>query len=178
VTPAPVREHMRPGPVVVRADAPIAVAVDLLRTRKIRHLPVVDDGGRLVGIVTDRDLRQLVFDPRIQEALGDATLSLAGLTVREVMTWGVVSVRPDADLRAAARLMRERKIGALPVVEDGLVVGILTETDVLAAFETILGDRVTSVRPLDAAPAAGEPYDYGFALRAAAEPEANEGTVD
>ena len=176
VQPAPVREHMRPGPVVVRADAPIAVAVDLLRTRKIRHLPVIDGAGRLVGIVTDRDLRQMIFDPRILDMLGDATLTLAGFTVREVMTWGVVSVRPDADLRAAARLMRESKIGALPVVEDGVVVGILTETDVLAAQEKILGDRVTTVRPLAAAPAGGEPYDYGFPLPAGAASEANEGT--
>jgi len=54
--PMPVRDWMHRDPVVVRADAPIAVATDLLRTRKIRHLPVVDGRGRLVGIVTDRDL--------------------------------------------------------------------------------------------------------------------------
>ncbi len=73
----PVRQWMRHDPVVVRADVSTAVAVDLLRTRKIRHLTVVDAGGRLVGIVTDRDLRQIVFDPRIGEALGEATLTLA-----------------------------------------------------------------------------------------------------
>jgi acetoin utilization protein AcuB len=169
---------MKRGPVVVRADAPIAVAVDLLRAGKIRHLPVVDGAGRLVGIVTDRDLRQLVFDPWIQEALGDATLTLSALTVREVMTWGVVSVRQDTDLRAAARLMRERKIGALPVLEDGVVVGILSETDVLAALEKMLGDRLTTVRPLGAAAAGGEAYDYGFPVPGAAGTDRNEGTVD
>jgi acetoin utilization protein AcuB len=169
---------MSHDPVVVRADVPIAVAVDLLRTRKIRHLPVVDAGDRLVGIVTDRDLRQVAFDPRIAEALGDAALTLAALTVREVMTWGVISVRPDADLRVAARLMRERKIGALPVVDDGRVVGILTETDVLAAIDMLLGARVTTVRPLGATLLDGAPYDYGYAVPEAGDTRPNEGVAD
>ncbi|HEX9821883.1 MAG TPA: CBS domain-containing protein [Methylomirabilota bacterium] len=176
VEPVPVRDWMKRRPVVVRADAPVAVAADLLRAGKIRHLPVVDRTGRLIGIVTDRDLRQLVFDPVVQEALGETAVALSGLEVREVMTWGVVSVRPDTDLRAAARLMRERKIGALPVVEGGIVVGILSEIDVLAAFEKVLGARLTTVRPLDTA-SAGEPYDYGFPVPGAA-PDTNEGTVD
>jgi CBS domain-containing protein len=176
--PMPVRQWMRPDPVVVRADAPIAVATDLLRTRKIRHLPVVDANGRLVGIVTDRDLRQVVFDPRIAEALGEATLTLAALTVREVMTWGVVSVRADTDLRAAARLMRERKIGALPVVEAGHVVGILTETDVLAAIDRLLGARLATVRPLAAPSSDADAYDYGLPIPPEAAANANQGVVD
>jgi len=176
--PMPVRDWMHRDPVVVRADVSVAVATDLLRTRKIRHLPVVDGHGRLVGIVTDRDLRQMVFDPRIQDALGDATLALRALTVREVMTWGVVSVRADDDLRAAARLMRERKIGALPVVDDGLIVGILTENDVLAVIEKLLGARLATIRPLAAPSGAGEPYDYGFPVPGSADSPANHGVVD
>lgn len=88
VAASPVRDWMSRDPVVVGAAAPVAVAAELLRARKIRHLPVVDDGGRLVGIVTDRDLRQVMFHPWIQETLGDATLPLRALAVREVMTWG------------------------------------------------------------------------------------------
>ena len=177
VDPVPARDWMKRDPVVVRDDAPIAGAIQLMRTHTIRHLPVVNHAGRLVGIVTDRDLRQVIFDPMIQEMLGDATLTLRALRVREVMTWGVVSIRPDTELRAAARLMRERKIGALPVTEDGAVVGMLTETDVLAAFEKILGDRVTTIRPLDAERGHGEPYNYGF-LFPAADIEANAGPLD
>jgi acetoin utilization protein AcuB len=173
--PILVRDWMHRDPVVVRADAPIVVAADLLRTRKIRHLPVVDGRGRLVGIVTDRDLRQVIFDPWIQDALGDATLTLRALIVREVMTWGVLSVRADADLRAAARLIRERKIGALPVVDDGRLVGLLTESDVLAASEKLLGTRLATIRPLVGAPGIGEPYDYGFPIP---EGQANQGVID
>jgi acetoin utilization protein AcuB len=178
IEPMPVRDWMHRDPVVVRADAPIAIATDLMRTRKIRHLPVVDGRGRLVGIVTDRDLRQVVFDPRIQDALGDATLTLRTLTVGEVMTWGVVSVRADADLRAAARLMRERKIGALPVVDEGLIVGILTEIDVLAAMEKLLGARLATIRPLAAPSGVGETYDYGFPIPEPTDMPANHGVVD
>jgi hypothetical protein len=72
-------------------------------------------------------------------------------------------------LRAAARLMRERRIGALPVVDEGRVVGILSATDVLAALEKFLGDRLTTIRPLRAL-SIGEPYDYGFPLPGQGDP--------
>jgi acetoin utilization protein AcuB len=85
---------------------------------------VLDARGRLVGIVTDRDLRQVIFDPDIHAQLGAIPKALNILAVREVMTWGVVSVRPDSDLREAARVMHTHKIGALPVVNHGRVVGI------------------------------------------------------
>jgi acetoin utilization protein AcuB len=176
--PMPARDWMKRDPIVIRDDAPIAVAAHRLRTHGIRHLPVVDAAGRLVGIATDRDLRQVIFDPMIQEALGDATLTLRALKVREIMTWGVVSVRPDTDLRAAARLMRERKIGALPVTEDGRVVGMLSELDVLTAFEKIMGSRLMTMRPLDTAAGQGEPYDYGLPAPAGADTDANHGSVD
>ena len=159
----PTRDWMKRDPIVVRDDAPIGIAIHLLRTHRIRHLPVVNESGRLIGIVTDRDLRQAVFHPMIQDALGDAAVALRALRVREVMTWGVVSVRADTDLRSAARLLREGKIGALPVTEDGRVVGMLSEIDVLTAFEKILSSHVMTIRPIDVM-GGGEPYDYGFAL--------------
>jgi acetoin utilization protein AcuB len=150
----PVREWMHRDPVVVRADAPIAVATDLLRTRKIRHLPVVDAADRLVGIVTDRDLRQVVFDPAIQARLQRATEALRGLTVREVMTWGAITVTPTTPVADAARLMHERKVGSLPVVEQDRVVGILTERDVLRTLREVLTEGVLA-----------RPYRWAFAYR-------------
>jgi acetoin utilization protein AcuB len=134
-----VREWMARDPVVVRDDVSITVAVDLLRARRIRHLPVVDDAGRLAGMVSERDLRQVIFEPWIPDILRNGSL----LTVRDVMTW-VVSVPEDYDLRAAVRLMRQRKIGALPVVTDGRVVGIVTETDALPGVEAAIEERAES----------------------------------
>ncbi len=172
----PVREWMKRAPITtVRADATVAAAAALMRGGAIRHLPVVDAAGRLVGIVTDRDLRQALFDPAIQERLGERADALRDLMVREVMTWDVLSVRPDTDVREATRLMRERKIGALVVVEAGVVVGILSELDLLAAFETLLRQRLVQVRPLDAA-AGGAAWEFGFPLPAEADVE--EGVVD
>jgi CBS domain-containing protein len=138
------RERMSRAPVTTRWDATIGSAWTLMRTRKIRHLPVLDDARRLVGIVTDRDLRQVILDPSIQEQLGQTPEALNILTVREVMTWGVVTVRPDTDIRQAARIMHEQRIGALPVVENGRIVGILSETDVVRTFIEVLGEGVLS----------------------------------
>jgi acetoin utilization protein AcuB len=172
--PVPVKEWMSEPAVTIRAVAPVREAFELLKTRKIRHLPVVDERGRLVGIVTDRDLRQMVFDPAIQERLGDVDV-LEGLTVREIMTWGVITVRPQTEIRQAARLMHEQKVGALPVVDAGRVVGMLTERDVLRAFEALIRERVKGVRALAESPSLGEPYDYGFAQTLREEPWWNEG---
>jgi acetoin utilization protein AcuB len=137
-----VADRMSRNPVTIRADALAQDAAETMRTRKIRHLPVVDHDGRLVGIVTDRDLRQILFDPRVRERAGELAETLRTLRVRDVMTWAVITVRPGVDLREAARLMHEQKIGALPVVEGGRVVGILTESDVLKAFREILDEGV------------------------------------
>jgi acetoin utilization protein AcuB len=115
-----------------------------MRVRKIRHLPVLDDKGRLAGIVTDRDLRQVIFEPSIQEQLGNLPNVLNVLTVKEVMTWGVVTVQPQTGIREAARIMHEQKIGALPVVQGDRVVGMLTETDVLKIFVKVLEEGVVS----------------------------------
>lgn len=148
-----VKDYMTRSPVSVRPDVSVRAAAGTMRARKIRHLPVVE-GGHLVGIVTDRDLRQVIFDAGIQARLGRAADALATLTVRDVMTWGVVTVRPESKIRDAARLMREQRLGALPVVQAGRLVAILTERDVLRAFEEALGtDALT------------RPYRWAFAYR-------------
>jgi acetoin utilization protein AcuB len=145
---------MTPLPLTIRWDAKLVNAVRLTKEGRIRHLPVLDGGRRLVGIVTDRDLRQVVLDPRLQERLG-AGLSdaLEDLAVQDIMTWAVISVRPESEIRDAARLMHQRKIGALPVVKNDRLVGILTESDVIRTFAEVLGEGVLS-RP------------YRWALRA------------
>jgi CBS domain-containing protein len=112
-----VADSMTRSPATVHSDALVRGVVDMMQKRKIRHLLVVDREGHLVGIVTDRNLRQVILEPAIQERLGDLGDALNTLTVRDVMTWGVITVRPEAQIREAARVMRERKVGALPVVE-------------------------------------------------------------
>ena len=138
--PMRVKDRMTRPAVTVRVETLVRDAAALMRTRGVRHLPVVDRSRRPVGMVTDRDLRQIIFDPAMQERLAGTREALDGLTVGEVMTWGAVTVGRDTDIRDAARLMYARKIGALPVVGVAAVVGILTETDVLRAFVDVLGE--------------------------------------
>lgn len=164
--------------VTIEPTAAIDSAVALMKARRVRHLPVVWSDGRLAGIVSDRDLRQVVFDPSIQEALGITAEALKGLCVRDVMTWGVVAVRADSSLREAAALMYERKIGALPVVRNQRVVGMLTEQDVLRAFEDQMRRRLRRVRPMKAQAPHGGEYDYGFVKALADDPWRNEAGTD
>jgi acetoin utilization protein AcuB len=172
--PAPVRQWMRRPVVTVEADALVPNAVAMMKAHQVRHLPVLD-GGRLVGIVTDRDLRQLVFDPAIRARLDQTSYLLSALSVREVMTWGVVTVRPDTDMREAVRVMREQKLGALPVVSGGKLVGILTERDALKALEALLRTKVSRVQPLPASQMSADAYDHGFLVPARDGSWSNEG---
>lgn len=139
-----IEEVMVRSPLTIRWDATIGSAWKLMRDRKIRHLPVLDDKGQLAGILTDRDLRQVIFEPSIQEQLGNLPEALNILAVKEVMTWDVVTVQPEAEIGDAARIMHKRKIGALPVVKGGKVIGMLTETDVLKAFVRVLEEGIVS----------------------------------
>jgi acetoin utilization protein AcuB len=160
--PVPVKDWMGRPATTISADATCRQAIDSMRAGRIRHLPVVDR-GRLVGIVTDRDLRQVVFDPAIQERLSqDDGDILDTRTIRDVMTWAVISIGPETDLRQAARLMYEQKIGALPVVEGGRVLGVLTEHDVLRAFAALTPQGVTRARPLTVGAGTDDRYEYGF----------------
>jgi acetoin utilization protein AcuB len=143
-----VRDRMSRRVTTVRPEARLSEAALLMRTRKIRHLPVVDRAGRLVGMVTARDLRQALFAPAVQSETEDVLGLLETLAVGDVMTRSVLSVRAATSIRDAARLMHERKLGALPVVERERLIGLLTETDVLRAFEELLGPtRATAITP-------------------------------
>jgi CBS domain-containing protein len=111
----------------------LSVADALMRTERIRHLPVIDEDGRLAGIVSQRDL---FFNALIQ-ALGFGTAThdrtLSTISVKEVMTENVVTTTPETLVKAAARMMVDRKIGCLPVIEDEALIGILSESDVVSA---------------------------------------------
>lgn len=108
-------------------------AVARMHAAGVRHLPVVDADGRLAGIVTDRDLRHHLFRPSVLREVGTLPVDaiLAAVPVSAIMSTPVVTARADDELADAARVMLEDKVGSLPVVADGHVVGIVTETDLL-----------------------------------------------
>jgi len=125
-----VGDVMTRRPAVVGLDTPLREATELMRSKIVRHLPVVDEAGQVLGIVTDRDLRHAAFVPELAEHVGWEPRRVKAPRVRDVMTWSVVTTREDTLLVNAALLMFERRIGSLPVVADGRLVGILTERDV------------------------------------------------
>jgi acetoin utilization protein AcuB len=139
-----VRDAMSRPAVIFRQDMTLGAAVKAMRTRKIRHAPVLDDKGGLVGIVTDRDLRQAVLEPALAEEMEALSRTLRTRTVKDVMTWGVTTVKPETEIREAARLMHTNKIGALPVMQNGKVAGMLTSSDVLKTLIQILDEGVVS----------------------------------
>jgi acetoin utilization protein AcuB len=127
---------MTKEPLTVSLDTPVVEARRTMVDRRIRHL-LVTDGGRLAGIVTDRDIRLNLPSPATSLSVWEINYLLGRMTVGSIMTSTVITVEPGRDAVAAARLMLDHKIGALPVVDAGTVVGILTETDILRAFATM-----------------------------------------
>ena len=128
-----VRDLMSPRVVTIDASESCHTAVERMARSKIRHLPVTDASGRLVGVVTDRDLRLHLFAPEVFSQVGRVPVEhhLRAIPVEQIMSAPAVTVAPDDDLAVAARTMREERIGSLPVVEGDRVVGINTETDLL-----------------------------------------------
>jgi acetoin utilization protein AcuB len=120
--------------ITVRPDTPVLDARHLMVERRIRHLLVVNERGDLVGIITDRDIRLNLPSQATSLSVWEINHLLTRLTVGQVMSRGLITVGPERDARDAAQLMLDHRIGALPVVEAGRLVGIVTETDLLRAF--------------------------------------------
>jgi CBS-domain-containing membrane protein len=131
---ARVRDVMTREVVTLERNDKLATADSVMRLGRIRHMPVLDEEGHLAGLVSQRDL----FRGALLRALGYGTAAekkmLDLVVVKEAMTTDVVTISPDATLAEAARLMLERKIGCLVVVEGEKLIGILTEADFVARF--------------------------------------------
>jgi CBS domain-containing protein len=144
---------MSRNPITIDPQAPLGTALAVMRERQIRHLPVVDDVGRFIGMLTDRDIRGVVLAPVVAEYVSPETAgrlrtletALEVVLVRDVMTWDALTIEPDAPLARAAAIMFEARAGSLGVVEGGRLVGIVTERDVLKALAATL----PAVRGLD-----------------------------
>jgi acetoin utilization protein AcuB len=123
--------------ITVPPQEKIIDAFELMQRRGIRHLPVVED-GELKGLVTDRDIR-LALIPSPLSTPEDRMYHLGALErVDEIMATDLITVEPTSTIEEAAKLMAQYKIGAVPVVGRGKLVGILTETDVLSVFIEML----------------------------------------
>ena len=140
-----VEKRMKAHPITVGPGDSFRHAMSLIRQRGIRHLPVVEH-DRLVGIVTDRDLRQASPSPATSLEIHELHYLLEKITVRDIMTSPVLTVAPETPIEEAARLMLEHRIGCLPVLRRTTLVGIITETDILGAFVDLMGVQSRQTR--------------------------------
>jgi acetoin utilization protein AcuB len=134
-----VERRMRKNPVWVDEEDSMKKAIDLLREKGIRHLPVLRDGEKLVGIVSDRDIKAASPSPATSLEIREIYYLLDKIKIKQIMTKKPYTVSMGTPVEEAALIMREKKIGALPVVKDGGLIGIITETDILDAFLDAVG---------------------------------------
>jgi acetoin utilization protein AcuB len=140
-----VEKWMTKHVITVRPQEKIIDAFELMQGRGIRHLPVVED-GELKGLVTDRDIR-LALIPSPLSTPEDRVYHLGALErVDEIMATDLITVTPTTTIEEAAKLMAQYKIGAVPVVGQGKLVGILTETDIMCVFIEMLETIESSSR--------------------------------
>ena len=130
-----IKSLMISKPITISEGASIQEAIELMKINSIRHLPVVSKGGLLKGFVTLSDLKSGLIPSMV------ADVSLSDLMVKNPIT-----IDPDADIEVAAQLLYKHKIGGLPVVKNGKLAGIITETDILRAFIDMMGILTASSR--------------------------------
>ena len=141
-----VKDRMTSNPLRITPDTSFPEAFQIIREKRIRHLPVVDEEEKLIGIVAQTDLLHASPSKATTLNVFEINYLLANLHVREVMSSPPITVSEDAPLEEAARVMVEKKIGCLPVMREGALVGMITETDIFETFVEVLGGRDASLR--------------------------------
>jgi len=141
-----VRDRMTPDPETVTTDTTLKEALNLVRSNPFRHLPVMDENGRLVGIVTEKSLVYASPTPTTTLSVFEVDYILSRTRVGQVIEGEVITVGPDLPIEEAARLMIDHRIGCLPVVENEELVGIISDTDIFRVFVEGLGGGYPSLR--------------------------------
>lgn len=140
-----VRERMSYPVVSVPPEMPINEALNLMKRERIRRTPVLKN-GQLIGIVATEDLLNASPSPATSLSIWEMNYLLSKITIKDVMTKEVLTVPHDTPIEEAARIMADNKIGGLPVMREGKVVGIITETDLFKVFLELMGARESGLR--------------------------------
>jgi acetoin utilization protein AcuB len=142
------REKIRRNPITIAPDANFFEARSLIHDKGVRHLPVVDKENHLIGIVTDRDIREAAPSDATLLSVQELNYLLGKLKVSAFMTpkEKLITINPNTLIEEAVKLMRDHKIGCLPVVEEGKLYGIFTETDALDHLVDIFGTNQKGTR--------------------------------
>jgi CBS domain-containing membrane protein len=131
-----VREIMMGSPVTLKPDETLDLANDVISLGRIRHIPIMED-GRLVGVLSERDMMGAATTTIFGLKRKSKSALLKSVLIKDVMKKKVVTVKPDTPIKDAAHLMKEKKIGCVPVVNEGSLVGLVTTTDILRYVENV-----------------------------------------
>src|SRR4029078_7347724 len=143
-----VGEIMSRPVISVSPDAPINEVLAMFKKEHIRRAPVIKN-GKLIGILSERDLLNASPSPATTISMWEMNYLISKVTVKQVMTKKVITVEKDTPIEEAARIMADKKIGGVPVVNAEKVVGIITETDLFKAFLELMGARQKDIRVTD-----------------------------
>ena len=132
-----VREIMMGSPVTLKPEDTLDLANDIISLGRIRHIPVVKD-GKLVGLLSERDLMGAAATEIFGLKQKRKSALLKTVLIKDVMKKRVISVKPDTPIKDAAHMMADKKIGCVPVIENGALVGLLTTTDILRYVERFI----------------------------------------
>jgi acetoin utilization protein AcuB len=133
-----VRKKMKKDLITITKDERMTTARKIMKEKNIRHLPVVD-GKKLIGLVTNMDIRKAEASPATSLEIRELHYLLDKLTAGEIMTRNVITISQDISVEEATTLLHDNKIGCLPVVEDGNLVGMITENDVMEILIEVMG---------------------------------------
>ncbi|OQY33185.1 MAG: hypothetical protein B6241_08775 [Spirochaetaceae bacterium 4572_59] len=141
-----VSHRMTTNPVTVHSDTPVNEARDIMKKEKIHRLPVVDKHDHLMGIVTEKDILYASPSPATSLDVYEIASLLNKLKVHSVMTKEVISIDVETPIEDAARIMSDNNIGGLPIMEENILVGIITESDLFKVFIELFGAREKGTR--------------------------------
>lgn len=142
-----IKDHMTKNPFTIKPDTSVSKALDIMGIHKFHRLPVVDDEGRIVGLITEGLISDSSGKNTTSLSIYELNYLLSRTKASEIMIKNVVTITEEAFIEEAAKLMAENGVGVLPVVDDdNKVLGIITDKDVFTAFSTILGYRTQGTR--------------------------------
>lgn len=141
-----VQDRMTPNPTTITTDTNLKEALELVRSKSFRHLPVVDEDGKLAGIVTEKSLVYASPTSATSLSVFEVDYILSRTKIGQIIQGDVTTVGPELPIEEAARVMVDRRIGCLPVVEEGKLVGIISDTDIFRVLVEGLGGGHPSLR--------------------------------
>lgn len=140
-----IKKRMSQPVITVQPDMPVQDCLKLMQRERIRRTPVVEN-GRLVGIVSDKDLLNASPSDATSLSIWEINYLVSRIKVKDVMTKDVLTITEDMPIEEAARIMVDNKVGGLPVVKNGDVIGLITETDLFKLLLELMGAREPGVR--------------------------------